>query len=288
MDNPKVSIIVPIYRVEEYIERCAESLFAQTFDDIEYIPPRQGIQLASGDYTVHCDSDDWMDVHAIKELYTFALSGHYDMVFYDFYRSDGVSTYASAPRKVSTNNKDFLMSSLLCGRLMGSLCGALIKRSLYDGITFPRQNMNEDLATIIQLVWNSRNVGYLMKPFYYYFFNPASITSYGSAEIQINKLNQRKENLDLIFTFLRSKGIYEKYTDEINALKVGSRMYLDRYMLMPRIRRIWHNTYPEINSITVIRHSRMRTLSKIEYFGSLLGVYPIFKYIKNIWKDLRK
>mgnify|MGYP002954533352 CR=1 FL=1 len=34
MDNPKVSIIVPIYRVEEYIERCAESLFAQTFDDI--------------------------------------------------------------------------------------------------------------------------------------------------------------------------------------------------------------------------------------------------------------
>ena len=198
MDNPKVSIIVPIYRVEEYIERCAESLFAQTFDDIEYIfvddcspdksveilqrtlekyphrkrltrierlssnsglpaVRRQGIQLASGDYTVHCDSDDWMDVHAIKELYTFALSGHYDMVFYDFYRSDGVSTYASAPRKVSTNNKDFLMSSLLCGRLMGSLCGALIKRSLYDGITFPRQNMNEDLATIIQLVWNSRN-----------------------------------------------------------------------------------------------------------------------------------
>ena len=229
-----------------------------------------------------------MDVHAIKELYTFALSGHYDMVFYDFYRSDGVSTYASAPRKVSTNNKDFLMSSLLCGRLMGSLCGALIKRSLYDGITFPRQNMNEDLATIIQLVWNSRNVGYLMKPFYYYFFNPASITSYGSAEIQINKLNQRKENLDLIFTFLRFKGIYEKYTNEINALKVGSRMYLDRYMLMPRIRRIWHNTYPEINSITVIRHSKMRTLSKIEYFGSLLGVYPIFKYLKNIWKDLRK
>ena len=37
MDNPKVSIIVPIYRVEEYIERCAESLFAQTFDDIESI-----------------------------------------------------------------------------------------------------------------------------------------------------------------------------------------------------------------------------------------------------------
>ena len=35
--NPKVSIIVPIYKVEEYIERCAQSLFEQTFQDIEYI-----------------------------------------------------------------------------------------------------------------------------------------------------------------------------------------------------------------------------------------------------------
>jgi glycosyltransferase involved in cell wall biosynthesis len=34
---PKVSIVVPIYGVEKYIERCARSLFEQTFDDIEYI-----------------------------------------------------------------------------------------------------------------------------------------------------------------------------------------------------------------------------------------------------------
>lgn len=35
--NPKVSIIVPVYKVEEYIERCVQSLFEQTFQDIEYI-----------------------------------------------------------------------------------------------------------------------------------------------------------------------------------------------------------------------------------------------------------
>ena len=35
--NPKVSILVPVYGVEEYIERCAVSLFEQTFDDIEYV-----------------------------------------------------------------------------------------------------------------------------------------------------------------------------------------------------------------------------------------------------------
>lgn len=34
---PKVSVIIPVYGVEKYIERCAKSLFEQTLDDIEYI-----------------------------------------------------------------------------------------------------------------------------------------------------------------------------------------------------------------------------------------------------------
>ena len=37
MDNPKVSIVVPIYNVAQYIKKCAHSLFAQSFEDIEYI-----------------------------------------------------------------------------------------------------------------------------------------------------------------------------------------------------------------------------------------------------------
>ena len=99
---PKVSVIVPIYKVEPFIERCARSLFEQTLDDIEYIfvndctpdksmevlsrvledyPGRKeqvriitmpvnsglpkvrraGLEVASGDYIIHCDSDDWVD-----------------------------------------------------------------------------------------------------------------------------------------------------------------------------------------------------------------------------------
>lgn len=34
---PKVSVIIPVYGVEKYIERCARSLFEQTLDDIEYL-----------------------------------------------------------------------------------------------------------------------------------------------------------------------------------------------------------------------------------------------------------
>ena len=104
MNMPKVSIIIPVYGVEKYIERCARSLFEQTLDDIEYLfiddctpdksveilkrvleeyPHRKsqvvihrmeqnsgqakvrewGMQNATGEYVIHCDSDDWVDIH---------------------------------------------------------------------------------------------------------------------------------------------------------------------------------------------------------------------------------
>ena len=100
---PKVSVIIPVYGVEKYIEKCARSLFEQTLDDIEYLfvddctpdksvdilkhileeyPHRKsqvvihrmeqnsgqavvrewGVKNAKGDFIIHCDSDDWVDV----------------------------------------------------------------------------------------------------------------------------------------------------------------------------------------------------------------------------------
>lgn len=98
----KVSVIIPVYNVEKYIEHCARSLMEQTLMDIEYIfvddctpdhsmeilqrvltdyPERlesiriihhtqnsglatvrnTGLQIAQGEYIIHCDSDDWVE-----------------------------------------------------------------------------------------------------------------------------------------------------------------------------------------------------------------------------------
>ena len=121
----KISIIVPIYNVEQYIERCARSLFEQTYDDIEYVfvddcspdnslnilyevlndyPHRisnvkiirhienkgltaarnSGLEVATGDYIAHCDSDDWVSTNMYEILLKKAIDCDADIVYCDF------------------------------------------------------------------------------------------------------------------------------------------------------------------------------------------------------------
>lgn len=114
---PKVSIIVPCYNVERYLNRCMNSLVSQTLRDIEIIlvddgsPDRvpamcddwaridariqvvhkknaglgmacnSGIEVASGDYIAFCDSDDYVDLNCYEELYNAAVTNNVDGVY---------------------------------------------------------------------------------------------------------------------------------------------------------------------------------------------------------------
>ncbi len=116
-NNPKISIIVPIYNGEKYIKRCMESIYSQTFSDYEIIlvddgskdcsasicqeyaekdkriifiskenegagsARNMGIEKACGEYLAFPDADDWFEPNMYEELYALAKSGDYDVVF---------------------------------------------------------------------------------------------------------------------------------------------------------------------------------------------------------------
>ncbi len=112
---PKVSIIVPVYNVEKYLDRCLNSLINQTLKDIEIIlvddespdncpklcdeyaekdsrikvihkkngglgfARNSGLDVASGEYFAFVDSDDYVDLDFYERLYTAAKKGNYDL-----------------------------------------------------------------------------------------------------------------------------------------------------------------------------------------------------------------
>ncbi|MFR8088776.1 MAG: glycosyltransferase family 2 protein [Lachnospirales bacterium] len=118
----KVSVIVPIYRVEKYLRYCIESLLEQTLKDIEIIlvddgspdgcpdicdkfekqddrikvihknnggvsaARNDGLAVAKGEWVIFCDSDDWMESAALESLYNKAYDTGSDVVIGDVYQ----------------------------------------------------------------------------------------------------------------------------------------------------------------------------------------------------------
>ena len=117
MNKPKVSIIVPIYNVELYLDRTVRSLLNQTLKEIEIIlvddespdncpaicdhysneysnirvvhkknaglgmACNSGIEIATGEYIAFCDSDDYVDTDMYETMYNTAVENHADVVF---------------------------------------------------------------------------------------------------------------------------------------------------------------------------------------------------------------
>lgn len=265
---PKVSVIIPVYGVEKYIERCARSLFEQTLDDMEYLfiddcsldqsinilnriieeyPNRKsqiiihrmesnsgqakvrewGIKNASGEYIIHCDSDDWVDLSMYEKMYNLAKSQDLDFVMCNFYITDGKENYIDNDlHKITHLDRDGLIKGILSGNFHRATWNKLIKRILYDKlIYYPQNNMWEDVAIISQLVYYCYNVGYLDEALYYYYLNPTSISSNKTIEAQREKTRQTKSNVELVQQFYSTKSDYKIYKKHLTKMKFGVLSY---------------------------------------------------------------
>lgn len=141
-ENPKVSIIVPIYNVEPYIDECLDSLVRQTIKELEFIciddgsvdnsykileqyaeydarfivlkQNREGqgigrnkcIELAKGEYIAFVDPDDKLELNAMEELYNFAKENDAEVVQFDS-MAFGVSTKDKRNSFIKKYRKEF-------------------------------------------------------------------------------------------------------------------------------------------------------------------------------------
>lgn len=229
--NVLVSILVPIYNVEPFIENCSTSLFEQTYKNIEYVfvddcspdsstkllkevlkkYPERALQSkiikhdvnkglsgarntailnATGDYLLHVDSDDFIELNTVEVLVEKANIEQADIVVFDYYLE-----WRKARKLVEhkfEEDKVKYLNLVLSAQTENFVVNKLIKRSLYvDNNLSHTQGLNfgEDYLIVPKLLFFSEKVVKVNQPFYHYVrFNDSSYTSFISKK-NIEDLN---------------------------------------------------------------------------------------------------
>lgn len=256
---PKISVIVVVHNAVLTIEKCLDSVLTQSFEDFELLiiddgstdgtevvcdryaqidkrimvyhrenlgvsASREfGVQMAKGEYSIHADSDDWMEKGMLEALYSEALSSKADIVICDFYVDGESSVYTK--QKPSLVNHISIIRDILLGKMIGSTWNKLIKHHLYHkfDIHFP-ENINycEDAYTMINILLNTNSVAYLPEAYYHYVMNPNSITHkltkevfyqrerfvYGLKKLLVNKKFHKAIALNCVF--VRADAYYSR------------------------------------------------------------------------------
>jgi glycosyltransferase involved in cell wall biosynthesis len=198
--KPEISIIVPVYNVEQYLEKCLNSILKQTFTNFELIlvndgsrdksgficdkyavkdsrvkvihkeyggvssARNAGIKLASGNYIGFVDSDDYIEKNMYKMLYHACVDSNSDIAICKLGREINSELTNNDIGKfyIKELNNHEAMRELFTGILYRfSLCNKLFKKTMFNNIQFPEGRIHEDLSTTYQLFGNSNKSIYI-------------------------------------------------------------------------------------------------------------------------------
>lgn len=249
-----VSVIVPIYNVEAYLERCVESILQQTYKHIEIIlvddgsPDRcgsmcedyakkdnrikvlhkkngglsdarnAGLEMAKGKYVLFVDSDDLIKKELVESCVQTAEKNSSDIVIFDFNRVEENEEIVTT-MEIEKSGTYTLESEprILFGS--PSAVNKLFRRDLFikTGIRFPVGKYYEDLGTIPKLLLLADKIDYIKESYYDYMIRSGSIMT--AAKFEKN-YEDRTEMLNGILDFYKEKNVYEKFYKELEYLAV--------------------------------------------------------------------
>ena len=242
MDKPLISVIIPVYKVEKYLDQCVQSVVGQTYQNLEIILvddgspdncPRMcdrwcekdhrirvihkqngglsdarnyGIRESHGEFISFIDSDDWVPPDMVMELYEACDRFHAEMSICQF-----EIVYQNGEREKSVDTeyptevfsaKEALKLLLQEKRISNHAWRKLYRRNILSDETFPVGKFYEDIYAMPQLFLKCRNIVCLNKVLYYYRQNPGGII----------KTNSIQSNLDFL------EGLQAQYNQIIEAL----------------------------------------------------------------------
>lgn len=241
-----ISIIVPIYNVQEYLSLCLGSLERQIDTHMEVIlvndgstdnsfaiceefaqkhsntiiinkengglsdARNAGTVIAQGNYIYYLDSDDWLAPDAIKTLYDFALANNCEIVQGGFYYAyEDYLLYDNSIKTAQVLNREGAMFELITNESVKDFSwGKLYRADIVKKHMFPQGKYFEDSYWQHLVVHDSTRYGIVPTPLYYYRQRSSGISGTFSLK-SLDLLQGYEERLEFI------KGYYSNYTSEM-------------------------------------------------------------------------
>lgn len=250
-----VSIIVPIYNVEEFIEACVESILNQTYHNIEVIlvndgstdssfdkiqkyinDPRieiinqknqglggarnTGLKQANGEYIVFVDSDDTIEPTMIEEMENLAEKKDLDIVCCDYARVNEKGKSLEVYKIPLEEDRLYIPNKDKEILLQDpSACNKMFRKDLFEklNILFPTRVWYEDLRTTPKLLARATRVEIIHKPFYRYLQRGGSIMNSKTLQRQRESL----EAMEDLFNYFKDNGLDQLYSKELEYLCIA-------------------------------------------------------------------
>ncbi len=257
LELPLISIIIPFYNGESYLERCLDSVVNQTYSNLEIIlindgstdksleicerylkndsrikiiskkhggvamARNAGLDAVTGEYIGFVDSDDYIDENMYMELFNALIHNNCDVATCNFYRVYGEEYFVDHTfpyKNVILNREDAIKSILLDKELKVYLWTKLFSKKVFENVRFPDGREYEDADVSVKTLENVDSVIFLNKFFYYYINRIDSID---------NSYDEKNVKDTIEISYYRYKHVKDKYKDLLlyNVVSMITRFY---------------------------------------------------------------
>lgn len=210
-----ISIIIPVYKVEKYLEKCIQSVINQTYENLQIIlvddgspdncgkicdeyakkdhrievihksngglsdARNKGLEMAKGEYIGFVDSDDYIEADMYEVLYNLLKQYNADVSICNFYTvSQGKISIKNADNGINEYNRIEILKEILLDKNIQSYAwNKLYKKELFDEIKYPIGKKYEDIGTTFYLLEKCNKVVVTGKLEYYYINRQDSIVN---------------------------------------------------------------------------------------------------------------
>lgn len=206
-ENNKVSVIIPVYNVEDYLERCLDSVINQTYKNLEIIvvddgstdnsgeicdeydkkdsriivihkdnggvssARNQGMDICTGDYIAFVDSDDYIHPTTYYTCMNIMLKEELDYIEFEYKKVDKTEIFDILPpiNLEFHNSKEVLSGRINWKKHYCSSVNKLFNKKFINNFRFPSIEIGEDDYLFNEYAFKINKVAYVPLNFYYYF-----------------------------------------------------------------------------------------------------------------------